>query len=365
MENTNNGINNSNGLFIENIWEWITDIMIIKEYEINPNDTYWEQTKSFILRYRRIIGIFLLIILIYIWINCDFDNNDNTINNKQQHGGSNNPFSSFDNSLFPNTKPAPAQAQAPASAPASATATATAPEPATAPASAPEPATAPKKPKMSKQQRTEQSDLNKYKKSLEMDNKKADIKKEYEAQKVQKEQEEAAAQAKVATDKRVTDIQSKKVKSKYGLIGIDKRTKEEKAEIKEIKKQGRTDYKQASKDVKQAEKALKGAVTEENKAKAQNALDKAKAVKADKSKALGAKKSSKDYRKSITGSVYGMGSRGVDSIKENAGWFYQILFSIAISLIICIIVIPSISFFFIALICFFLLKYKMSNLKGF
>jgi len=198
-----------------------------------------------------------------------------------------------------------------------------------------------------------------------MDNKKADIKKEYEAQKVQKEQEEAAAQAKVATDKRVSEIQSKKIKPKFGILGIDKRTKEEKAEIKSIKKQGRTEYKQASKDVKQAEKALKGAVTEENKAKAQNALDKAKAVKADKSKALGAKKSIKGYGKSITGSVYGMGSRGVDSIKENAGWFYQILFSIAISLIICIIVIPSISFFFIALICFFLLKYKMSNLKGF
>ena len=98
--------NNSDGVLIKNIWEWITNIMIIKEYEINPDDTYWEQTKSFILRYRRIIGIFLLIILIYIWINCDFDNN-NTTNNKQHGGGNNKPFN-FSNNLFSTTKPAPA-----------------------------------------------------------------------------------------------------------------------------------------------------------------------------------------------------------------------------------------------------------------
>jgi hypothetical protein len=198
-----------------------------------------------------------------------------------------------------------------------------------------------------------------------MDNKKKAVQKEYQAEKNQKEKEEAAVTAKAATDKRVSEIQSKKTKAKFGILGIDKRTKEEKAELKSIKKQGRTEYKQASEDVKKAEKALKGAVTDENKAKAQAALDKAKAVKADKSTALGAKKTKGDYAKSIAGSAYGMGSRAVDSIKENAGWFYQLLFSIAISLIICIIVVPTISFFFIALICFFLLKHKMSNLKGF
>jgi len=329
--------NNSDVVFIENIWEWITDIMIIKEYEINPDDTYWEQTKSFILRYRRIIGIFLLIILIYIWIYCDFDNNDNTTNNKQHGGGNNKPFSGFDNSLSATTKPEPAQ----------------------------EPAQAPNQQKKSKQKPSEQEQLNNYKKSLVMDNQKKDIEKEYQAQKDQKAKEEANIQLKIATDKRISEIQSKKSKSKLGLIGIDKRTKEEKAEIKSIKKQGRTEYKQASEDVKKAEKALKSAVTDENKAKAEAALEKAKSVKLDKSTALGAKKSIKSYGKSIAGSSYNMGSRAVDSIKENAGWFYQILFSIAISLIICIIVIPSISFFFIALICFFLLKHKMANLKGF
>ena len=53
-----------------------------------------------------------------------------------------------------------------------------------------------------------------------------------------------------------------------------------------------------------------------------------------------------------------------EKAKEFAGWLYEILFAIAISLAICMVILPSLSFFIVGLICYFLLKSKMSSLKS-
>ena len=63
--------------------------------------------------------------------------------------------------------------------------------------------------------------------------------------------------------------------------------------------------------------------------------------------------------------MYEYGSRAGNSAKEWSGWFYSVVYSIAISLLLCIIVVPSIGFFVIGIICYFLLKNKMKVIKGF
>jgi hypothetical protein len=54
-----------------------------------------------------------------------------------------------------------------------------------------------------------------------------------------------------------------------------------------------------------------------------------------------------------------------DKFKEFANWLYEILFAIAISIAICMIVVPSIAFFALGLICYFLLRKKISSMKAF
>jgi hypothetical protein len=65
--------------------------------------------------------------------------------------------------------------------------------------------------------------------------------------------------------------------------------------------------------------------------------------------------------------MYGIGSAaGVvgNKFKEFAGWLYEILFAIAISIAICMVIVPSLSFFIVGIICYFLLKNKVSSLKS-
>ena len=59
------------------------------------------------------------------------------------------------------------------------------------------------------------------------------------------------------------------------------------------------------------------------------------------------------------------GQYGVDKFKEFASWLYEILFAIAISIAICMIVVPSIAFFALGLICYFLLRKKLITMKAF
>ena len=46
-----------------NIYSYLEDILIIKEYEINRDDDLITKTEMFVLRYRRILGIILLCII--------------------------------------------------------------------------------------------------------------------------------------------------------------------------------------------------------------------------------------------------------------------------------------------------------------
>ena len=62
--------------------------------------------------------------------------------------------------------------------------------------------------------------------------------------------------------------------------------------------------------------------------------------------------------------AYQAGAYVGEKFKEFAGWLYEILFAIAISIAICMVVLPSVSFFILGLICFILLKKKVSQVKG-
>ena len=53
-----------------------------------------------------------------------------------------------------------------------------------------------------------------------------------------------------------------------------------------------------------------------------------------------------------------------DKAAEFGNWLYEILFAIAISIAICMVVVPSISFFALGLICYFLLRKKMVTMKS-
>lgn len=65
------------------------------------------------------------------------------------------------------------------------------------------------------------------------------------------------------------------------------------------------------------------------------------------------------------GKGYAIGSGAAEGIRNNADWFYGMLYAIVISLAVFMIIIPSISFFVIGIICYFILKDKMKTLKGF
>jgi hypothetical protein len=49
---------------------------------------------------------------------------------------------------------------------------------------------------------------------------------------------------------------------------------------------------------------------------------------------------------------------------EFANWLYEILFALAISIAICMVIVPSVSFFFLGLICYFLLRKKIIAIKS-
>ena len=66
-------------MYNKNISTYITEYLIDKDIIINENDTIIKKTPYFLLKYKRIIAIILLFILIIIWFNCNIytDNNVN------------------------------------------------------------------------------------------------------------------------------------------------------------------------------------------------------------------------------------------------------------------------------------------------
>jgi hypothetical protein len=66
--------------------------------------------------------------------------------------------------------------------------------------------------------------------------------------------------------------------------------------------------------------------------------------------------------KELTGQA---GQYAADKFKQFASWLYEILFALAISISICMIIMPSIAFFALGLISYFLLRSKIATMKAF
>ena len=68
--------------------------------------------------------------------------------------------------------------------------------------------------------------------------------------------------------------------------------------------------------------------------------------------------------KSGSSGTYNYGARRADDFKDFAPWFYGILYSIAISVLMFLIFMPAVGFFIVGIICYSLLKDKMGYIKS-
>jgi len=263
-----------------NIYSYLEDILVIKEYEINQEDDLITKTEMFILRYRRILGIILLCILLYIWYKCNI-----YTNNVVQRGGDDKPDFSFSGS--PEATKARLANEAIES-----------------------------KIRAEHEQKKKESTI-KAKLEKEDSNKaEAEKKKKDEAAAANKEKDlEAAKAARKSMSrwdkaKEKGKLQEGALKDKLGKTSIGKFVGKQKGEMSEMRKAGFTKTQARAK------------------------------------------------------MLYNVGAAAGEKFKEFAGWLYEILFAIAISIAICMVVLPSLSFFIVGLICYFLLKSKISSLKS-
>ena len=75
----------------------------------------------------------------------------------------------------------------------------------------------------------------------------------------------------------------------------------------------------------------------------------------------------KDVKKGITTGatkMFDAGAAAAQGFKDNSDVIYQVFYSIAIFIVLCIVAIPSVALLGIGIICYFLLKDKMKTLKG-
>lgn len=252
---------------LSNIVNLLEDWLVSKEYEIDTDDDLITKTQIFILRYRRIIGILLLIILLYIGFNCDFGHNRRSKTNNEdkyvdkyvvQNGGSGDTAAMIKHKLTEGIK----------------------------------------------------------------------------------------AERSLAKNK--ADITAQLVKEDANKAQSDETQK--KKDIKDARKQ------MSFFDKKKLDYSGKNALT----SKASKAIG-----NTDIAKKFKGMREAGFSKKAILGkSIYNVGSYAGEKFKEFSGWLYQILFAIAISIAICMVVIPSLSFFIIGIICFFLLKSKISGFKS-
>jgi len=299
-----------------NTYNYLEDILVFKDYEIDENADLITQSKQFILRYRRIIGIILLAILLYIWFNCDINKSDNKTKNSGNSGNSGNSANSNENRERIQKGGSSAGAVVAGAAGA-------------AGAAGPAPA-----PKLTKAQRKEAAFERSEKAAYEQEKKKAALQEKFKKNDADKAAEEEK-QKKADEIKKLEDTKAQR--------------KQEKAN---------RSFGQKTKDMFHS--------------KAGTELQREKLKGAYKDSAVGKKmdeiKSMRDAgisKKKIAGQMaYQAGAYVGEKFKEFAGWLYEILFAIAISIAICMVVLPSISFFLVALFCFFLLKKKMSQIKG-
>ena len=219
--------------YIITFYNYIKHLLIIDEYIINDDDKLIIKIKYFILRYRRVIGIILLFILLYINSKCDTRNTGDTMySNKSMVGGSTTAKPIFAE------QPTVAAATTPATPPATVAAATS-------------------------------------------------------AKSTLKDKIKGAAQKTTATSKSINK----------GANAVSSKTN--------------------------------------------------KIAKGVSSKTKGIRKGA------YSGAAY-VGN----NFKDMSGWFYEILFSIALAIAICAIILPSLSFLIIGIICYFLFKKKMIHIKS-
>jgi len=118
-----------------------------------------------------------------------------------------------------------------------------------------------------------------------------------------------------------------------------------------------------------ASSVAKSSIGDKIKGAAKNYADKSQAgmeLKGEKVK--DALKSGKDSAiagvKGAPTAMYDAGASVAHKFTENADVIYQVFYSVAIFIVICIVLLPSIAFIVIGIICYFLLKNKMKTIKG-
>ena len=62
--------------------------------------------------------------------------------------------------------------------------------------------------------------------------------------------------------------------------------------------------------------------------------------------------------------MFDAGAAAAQGFKDNADVIYQVFYSFAIFIVICIVAIPSVALLVIGIICYFLLKNKMKTIKS-
>ena len=284
-------------------YNYIKQLLIIDKYTINDDDEFIIQIKYFILRYRRIIGIILLCLLLYIDNKCNTDNS-NKYNNDNGNGNKN---------MFGGSAPPPTQ-----------------------------PPEIRRDLKLNTDQQLARDKLLAEDKKIQ-DTAKAQASIDFTAK--TKSDAKAAADkvntdAKTAADKAIADTAAAKtaeaVKKEKGTFGFGKKGAILKADAS--KKLGDIGSKVSSKI----------------------SIDK-DAFKA---------KTGKDYTtlgfasSKLKSGIYNSTAWAGNKFKDMSGWLYQFLFAIALTISICAIILPSVSFLIIGIICYFLLRKRMIQLKS-
>ena len=166
----------------------------------------------------------------------------------------------------------------------------------------------------------------------------------------QKASREAMAAGKAAFAKEVKQKGYEEMGAK-GETYKDRKAKE-KEFLKSKKKEGEEAGRQAVKDKIFEKKAAKIQAKADEKAKFAEKIGKFK------------ERGLKGNLKSGFKGAYNIGASGAEAFKDNAAWLYGILYSIAATVAIFMLVVPSIAFFVIGIMCFFLLKDKVKYFKG-
>ena len=290
--------------FLETSYESIRDYLIDKEIEIKEEDPFIEKSEKYLIKYKRLIGLVLLIILILIPYFC-FGDDDEII----QSGGT-----------------------------------------------VEEEAEAKEKAERAAKARALLTDKMADKVSF------ATAKKQIQT----KQREDKLTSMKTEREGRYSKglisglTKAKDAEGQYNNYrgGIEKGAQNEKYK-REEKKQEKRD-KQAARIGEISEKIGKY----KEKGSHLLALDKFNDADTKGKKAAAAFTSASRITGAAGKKVYNLGAYAGEKVKENAEWFYGILYTIAMAVAIFLLVVPSIAFFAVGIMCYFLLKGKIGYFKS-